>query len=312
MRVLFLILLALSVALGLGVPSGGHLKFLLPWLLGTMLFFNFLEIRIRFQDLFKRELIYYPLMVLVLLPALIYLLSFPLDKELRMGLFMIAIAPTAIGASVITALTGGNILLTVSNTVISNLLSIVYYPLLIRLYFHSSELTIPVLPMMIHLALVIVIPFALSFAFRELRKRIRGLDPFLTRAGRIAPFLLPLLVYIAASSSSKELRLLAPQVLITAGLFTLGVAVLYFAAGFLTGRNLPDRLSLAGSFGQKNTGLCILLAVNNFSPLTAVPATLYILFHHLIYMVLIGVTGAKKKKQSVKTETASDRSSGDS
>jgi predicted Na+-dependent transporter len=39
--------------------------------------------------------------------------------------------------------------------------------------------------------------------------------------------------------------------------------------------------------GQKNTGLCILVTMTNFSPIAAIPATIYIIVHHLINSLLI-------------------------
>ncbi|HOV14702.1 MAG TPA: bile acid:sodium symporter, partial [Spirochaetota bacterium] len=138
MRKYFILFLLSSIVLGIVFPFGEKIKFILPYLLSTLLFFNFLDIDFKLKDVFKIELIYSFVAGTLIFPLLLFFFTLNLDTNFRIGLFLIAITPTAIGSSIIVKLIGGRVDLSIVITVINNFLSIVSYPIMLKIFFNNK------------------------------------------------------------------------------------------------------------------------------------------------------------------------------
>jgi predicted Na+-dependent transporter len=75
-------------------------------------------------------------------------------------------------------------------------------------------------------------------------------------------------------------------VLIAAGLYTLG---------WVLGKSLESKKTLAITMGHKNISLCIWLALSNFDPLAAIPPTAYIITQHIFNSLLIFIFSRQDK-----------------
>ncbi|OHD10130.1 MAG: hypothetical protein A2Z98_01370 [Spirochaetes bacterium GWB1_27_13] len=293
MKKTFIITILISIILGLIFPFGDKIKFLLPILLSILLFFNFYEVNFNLKDFLRLEMLYFLIFGLGVLPFIIFVSTFFLPQDFRLGLFLIAITPTAIGASVVVRLLGGNIPFTIANTVFYNFLSIISYPLLLNIYFNKVESSVPVKQIFFNLLTMILLPFIISTIF----KRIKIIKPFFSKVSKYINFLFIFIVFIAISSSAIYLRKTQFNILIIVILLTIVVAVLYFLTGFLLGKNIEYKKTLMSCLGQKNTGICIWIALSNFQPIVAISATLYIVIHHTINVILIYIFSRTNKKK---------------
>nr|HPO49354.1 bile acid:sodium symporter [Spirochaetota bacterium] len=279
----FIIFLLSSIFLGIILPFGNLLKPALPFFLGTLLFFSFIDIDFNFKSFFRIEILYSSLVTFVIAPAILFFATQNLDINYRIGLFLIAITPTAIGASIIVKITKGQFDFSIILTIFNNFISILAYPLLLKIYFNDDSTKVDFFSIFISLFMVITIPFFLSL----ITKKSYILRSKMKKASKYINFLFILVVYIAISSASHNFRDRNLSELLTIFPITFCIALTYFAAGFFLGKDIEIKKTLSSCMGQKNTGLCIMVALSNFSPLTAIPAAMYIIIHHLINAFII-------------------------
>lgn len=293
MKKLFIPSLLLAIILGLLLPYGAAAKNLIPYILGILLFFNFYSVSFTISDFLRKELLFYPLFVFLIVPAAVFFGTKALSPPFRTGLFLIALSPPAIAGIITTRFLKGDLKLTIITTVLYNLLAPLSYSLLTNVYFQSSGTAISMKKIFINLFLLMFIPFAAA----GLLKKIEKVKPIIQKITGPASMLFPIAVYIAISYSSNRIKSLAPVELISVFAFTFLTSALLYTAGFLSGKTMEQRKALAVAMGQKNTALCIWVGLANFDPLTVIPATFYVIIHHSINTVLLLINGRSNKNK---------------
>ncbi|MEK6796834.1 MAG: bile acid:sodium symporter [Spirochaetota bacterium] len=280
-----------SITAGFFFPQGSGLKPWMPFVLGIMLFFNFLSLTYERRRFVRAELLVFPLLAWGILPPLVLLIArifFP--PEIASGFFLAVITPPAISAVVMASLMGGERELPIVNSVVFNLLSPIAYTVLAGLYLSALSVHVPVRAIITEVGLVVLVPFVFSLIIR----RIPPVCRTLTRVSTFYnPFSMMVVVYTSAALAAPRIKTLSvPMVLaILSGVFI--IACIFYSAGLFLGNGPTHRRSFAVAVGQKNVGLGMMVAVNNFSPLTAVPVMLYLVSHHLINGILL-ISGSRR------------------
>lgn len=292
MKKYFLPLLFATIALGIIFPAGRHFKPILPFLLSTLLFFNFYHMKLEVRHFIQRGTLIYFLLVLLLLPWLVFNATQTLSEAFRIGIFLSAISPAAISGPIIVGMIKGSREIAVANVVIFNLLAPFSYTILMKLYFQAGELNIPIWPLMSKLLMMVFLPFILSLALKQ-SQRLSG--P-IQRISAYANVFFLLMIYTAISSSALSLRQVPGKELFWLVGTIFLIAGSFYLSGFLFGGTLGARKALAVNMGQKNCSLCIWLALANFGPLAAIPPTIYIIMHHLLNSSLIFYFNRKRSK----------------
>ncbi|PID58324.1 hypothetical protein CSB45_04455 [candidate division KSB3 bacterium] len=283
MKKYFLLLLFAAIMLGIIFPLGRHVKPSIPYLLATLMFFNFYHMKFAAQHFFQRGVPIYCLLVLFVFPWLIFTATKTFPAPFRIGMFLSAISPAAISGPVIVGLIRGSREIAVTNVVIFNLLAPFSYPILMKSYFQTNDLTIPFWPLISKLLMLVFLPFILSC----LAKRSQGLNGLIQGFSGSSHAILLLIIYIAISSSSVSLRHIPARDL---ALLTITIVLLagsFYLSGYLSGRGLDMKKALGSTLGHKNCSLCIWLALANFDPLAAIPPTVYMITQHLFNTLLI-------------------------
>lgn len=292
MKKIFIPLLFLTVVIALIFPKGSDYKFLIPYFLSLLFFFNFYAIKFEFKSVLNLELLIYVAVVLIVNPIIVYFSSFMLDYEFRIGLFLIAISPTAIASPIIIKYLKGNLEFSVTNIIVFNLLSPLSYTLLLKLFFRDSQFDISIYKIVSSLTIIVFIPFVLATVVKKITPQNR----VLLKISHYAGFLFLATVYLSVSSSALELRAVEPAQLARLFAYVIGAALILYTAGFVFGKNVESKKTLAVSMGQKNTALCIWIALFNFSPLAAIPPTIYIIVHHSINTIVMLFFQQKEKR----------------
>ncbi|MBI4979362.1 MAG: bile acid:sodium symporter [Spirochaetes bacterium] len=282
-----------AVIAGFLFPQGSAGKPVIPFVLGAMLYFNFLALTLELKSFVRYELAAFPVIVWGILPPLALLAGRMLPGEIATGFFLAVITPPAVSGVVMASLMGGEKELPVVNAVIYNLLSPIAYTVLTGVWLSAAAVAVPVKAILTEVGSVVIIPFVISIIVRRL--------PAVDRISKnIAPFYNPLamifIVYTSIAVASPRFRALPLLTALGIFGFVFCVASVLYAAGFIIGKDPSHRRSLAVSLGQKNVGLGMLVALNNFSPLAAVPVVLYLISHHIINSVLIITRGTVAKK----------------
>lgn len=293
-RIYLSISIFIAIILGFIFNIPSNFKICIPIILAILMLFNFLKIEYRLKHFLKFELLFPLFFTLLILPFILYFITKPLALSMRLGLFLILITPSAIASPIVTKLINGNTEFSVANMLIYNFIAPLSYPLLLKLYFNSSGISISVVTIFIKLILIIFLPFLIAIIiskFISVKKIILKFN--------VSNYLLVLLIFIIVSISSSKIKNSEFKSLFYIISFTAIIALVNYSIGFLIGKNLKMKKTIAVSLGQKNTGLCI-MAIANFDiaiyPFIYLPTIIYIIFHHLISAILILFYSKKIKK----------------
>lgn len=199
-------------------------------------------------------------------------LLIPLSPELALGFIVVACAPGAMASNVIVYLAGGAVAYSVSLTTIATFLSPLLTPALVKLL-GGVFLSIEFWPMMQTIIYTVLIPLLGGMVLRRL------LGNRLEVARQIAPAVAAVAIVIICSyavAANQE------RIANLGGLVMLAV-ILINALGYFAGWGLArlyrfdyrHRLALAVEIGMQNAGLGVALALEHFTPETALPGALF-------------------------------------
>lgn len=287
----------LAIATGLFFPYGQGLKFILPYLLSGLIFIQFVSMKLTLDDLryfFKKQVLFLIILNFIISPVVIYFLSIKLGSDIRSGLFLIAIAPTAIGSSVVISIVGGDIKLAIVNTIVTNLLTPFTYSILFTIFFSENVIQVPVKIIFVKLLIMIIIPFIIAIVLKVLDYKLkfvqenkRYMDPVTKIMPYISQYFLIFMIYIAVSSASVNFKNTETLSFIIIAFFTILLSISLFTIGFFMSSKSETRLACSITAGQKNTALSIFIALEYLNPIASIPPTLYIIIHHLINSFII-------------------------
>lgn len=209
-----------------------------------------------------------------IMPVLGFLAAYlsPLEPGVALGFVIVGCAPGAMASNVIVFLAGGAVAYSIALTSFATLLSPVVTPGLVELL-GGVFLPIPFWPMMLTILKVVLLPLMVGMVVR------RCLGARLEAAKEIAPAVavISIVVIIGYAVAANQERIGS------VGWLVFGLVVVVNGLGFLAGWYLArvygfDRryqLALMIEIGMQNAGLGVALALEHFSPETALPAALF-------------------------------------
>jgi len=281
-RNLFYIVSFCAVLCGLLIPQLALFSPSIPYLIGLMLFINFLEIRTDPGKLFRKELLVtVPLSAFIMPLFAYYVLSRDFIVEYRIGLFLAAIAPSGIIMLILSRFVQHkDYNLIISNFFATQFGVILYLPFMVR-WILGAEVNIDVVHLFFQTAALILTPYAGSIIVKRIfnQKAIES-------AINIGNNALLLLIFLIISSS---IGAAAHELVWDVGLlklfgFVISIYLIQGCVGFIFGtvlRSKDIRNSLALTTSSRNIQLVLGLAIINFPPLAIVPLVLGIISHHL-------------------------------
>ena len=175
MVLLFCLTTGLAVIFGLGFPQTGQYAVYIPYLIGVLLFFNFLDVKIQLRRSYPWLLIVALFLSAAAIPGLTYyFLSVPFSGPYRTGLLLVACAPTGITTLVLGRyIRGSNYNLVLSTFFFITFASVFYIPFLLE-FLLDQDIRLETSPytLLVQLALLVVLPYLLSqIAVRFLRQQ---------------------------------------------------------------------------------------------------------------------------------------------
>ena len=273
-----------AIALGIIFPSPPEIKKFLPFILALLLLSSFLKINMSARIFMRPQLLAWPVIALGITPAAVFFLTQGFNTDLRLGLMIAAVTPSAIASPVVSDMIGGDRELSIAQVLVSNILSPGAYALILYLYFSAGSIQIPVIPLVRDIGLLIALPFLASRLINRSQK-IRGIA--LKGFRHFNPVAFIAIIFIAVSASSAQLRTLPVKELIILLASSCTLAAFYFSCGALIPGTLEVKKSLAVGLGHKNNSLAIWVALSNFNPAVVLPMVAYLIFHHVINGLLI-------------------------
>ncbi|MEU6735281.1 bile acid:sodium symporter family protein [Streptomyces physcomitrii] len=281
---LFPVLVLAAGALGLTVPDAftGHGE-QVPYLLGVVMFLMGLTMTGKdFQGVVRRPwavglglVAHY-----VIMPGLGWLVAHALglSPQLAAGVILVGCAPSGTASNVVTYLARGDVALSVSVATVSTVVAPLVTPPL-TLLLAGEYLPVDTGSMMTDILKTVLLPVCAGLLVRLFAGR--WVDRVLGALPWLSALTVALIVAIVVAGSAEALKSAAALVLLAVVLHNgLGLALGY-GAGKLARLGAPASRAMAFEVGMQNSGLAASLASAHFSPLAALPAAVFSVWHNI-------------------------------
>ncbi|MDE6753326.1 MAG: transporter [Muribaculaceae bacterium] len=264
-------------------PWMGHLTFLSPYLIFTMLFITYCKLKI--SDFKPNRFEMTLLITQIILAAVFYFLTFFWNKTLAEGIFVCFIIPTATAAPVITAMLGGSISKVATYSLMCNAFVAVAGPLVFAAIGEHSDITFLKSFKMIlsQVFPLILAPLALALILRyvspKIHSKIVGMQQLSFYLWAVSLFI------VVGSCVSFAIKNWTPQATVTMILLSLGALIaclIQFKLGRIIGGKFGDKVAGGQGLGQKNTVLAVWLALAYLNPLSSIAPASYVAWQNII------------------------------
>ena len=218
----------------------------------------------------------------IIMPVVAFALAkiFSLDVALTAGIILLGTVPGGTASDVITFLANGDVALSVSLTAISTVLSPVLTPI-ITLLLIGNQIHFNPVDMFISILQIVIVPIALglllNYKFSDFCDKLKEYLPGLSS-------LVVCIIVAGVIGANKQ------AILSSSGIIIVVIILLYFMgmflgfiAGYLTGMEKKQIITVAIELAFQNSGLSTSLAKTHFPslPQATVPGALYSVWQNL-------------------------------
>lgn len=277
------LILILAILAGVLLNQAAALSFLIKWLLAAMLFFSFLKLKISVKEISAKHLIIAFGNVVFATLVFFSLKSFNLWVALASSI--IALAPTAIAAPVMTSMLKGDVTWVALSTIVTNLLVSALIPFYIPYVYGINNYVNPMV-LIQSLFIIFFIPFALAMYIQKYSKIFLE---FFSRFKKATYSLFVTNIFLASAKSTHYIMYETQEdkevIILIAG-FTALMCILNFAIGFLLGGK-KRKLESGLAFGQKNTMFSVWISLTYLNPLVSLAPMSYVLFQNAFLSFLM-------------------------
>lgn len=217
----------------------------------------------------------------------------PMSPEVAAGVILVGSCPGGTSSNVMTYLAKGDVALSVACTSVTTLMAPIVTPFLM-LMLASEYLPVDAWAMFQSIVKVVLFPLALGFAAQKLLPAfVRAAVPALPLVS-VTGIVLIVAAVVGASKGA----------IVQSGMMIFAVVVLHnmlgyligFIAARLAGLDLAARKAIAIETGMQNSGLAAALATAYFSPLTAVPAAIFSVWHNISGALVANILSRMKAR----------------
>lgn len=216
----------------------------------------------------------------IIMPLTAFLLAttFNFSTELTIGLMLVGSTAGGTASNVMAYLAKGDLALSVSMTLVSTFLAVFLLPLLTWFYIGQS-VEVPVLGMLLSLVKLILLPVVIGMLLKHFfHKQLKTIEPIFPI---FSMFTIVLIIAIVVALNQPNLSNLLWLLVLAVILHnTIGLISGYGLAK-LFGHNDKTARTLAIEVGMQNSGLSVALAMQYFSPLSALPGAMFSIWHNI-------------------------------
>ena len=229
------------------------------------------------------------------MPLSAFLISklFNLPAPFTAGMVLVGCSPGGTASNVICYLAKGNVALSITLTLASTLLAILFTPSLTWLYLHEL-IPVPFWNMLMSVLQIVLLPVLIGTVINTLwGNRLRKLAHVFPLVSSLAIVLI--IAIVVGLNKSK---------LLDVGLIIICSVILHNLFGLICGYWLPKLLgyntqtcrTLSIEVGMQNSGLSVALAAKYFMAAAAIPGALFSVWHNLSGSILAGYWGSRSQK----------------
>ena len=203
---------------------------------------------------------------------------FGFNTELTVGMLLVGSVAGGTSSNIMCYLAKGDTALSISMTAISTLLGVVLTPFLVSLMIGTS-VDVPVSSMLMSLFKIVLLPVAAGVVMNALfSKFVRKAEVIFPYISMFAIVLIIAIVVALSSSKLVEVGLVVAAAVIIHN--SIGLVLGYWVT-YLLGFDARVCRTIAFEVGLQNSGLAAALAVKFFTPLAALPGTLFSVWHNI-------------------------------
>lgn len=216
----------------------------------------------------------------VLMPAIAWLIarSVGLPEEVQLGFIVLGCCPGGTASNVIVYLARGNVALSVTMTACSTVAAVFLTPFLIQLL-GSRVVPVDAWALFRSVVTIVLVPVSVGLLVHVL------LGKRAARINEVFPAVSVVIIVLVIAAVVGLSHNVLPQVGLVLGGAVLLHNLLGLGSGYLlawgAGLSSEDRRTVAIEVGMQNSGLGVALASQHFSPLAALPASLFSVVHNL-------------------------------
>ncbi len=266
---------------------------------------DFSEVFQRPKDVLFGVCAHYLIMPLI---AFALCLVFRLPGPVAVGVILVGCCPSGTSSNVMCYLAKGDVALGVSIGAVSTLIAPLMLPLILWLL-AGRWVVIPTASLFLNVVEIVILPIVLGVLVNTLfGKQVQQATEALPLVSTLA---IILIAGGVVAANSAKLFALGTLILIPVVILhnLLGYALGFFFSRLL-GMNHPKSRAITFEVGMQNSALGVTLAMNFFSPIAAVPGTLFSVWHNMSGSALATFWAGQTKKrasQSPANATASVR-----
>ncbi|MFI7009624.1 bile acid:sodium symporter family protein [Streptomyces sp. NPDC050145] len=216
----------------------------------------------------------------VIMPGLGWLIAHALGlpPQLAAGVILVGCAPSGTSSNVVTYLARGDVALSVSVATVSTVLAPLVTPPL-TLLLAGAYLPVDAASMMTDILKTVLLPVLAGLVVRLVLGR------YVDRLLKVLPWLSALtvavIVAVVVAGSAEAIKSAAGLVLLAVVLHNGLGLLLGYGAGKAARLGAPSSRAMAFEVGMQNSGLAASLATAHFSPLAALPAAVFSVWHNV-------------------------------
>lgn len=266
---------------GIFHPFFGQFAYLTPYLIFAMLFLTYSKMHLK--QIRPSTLHIWLILVQVIGSVGLYLLLLPVDKVLAQGAMVCIIAPTASAAAVITGMLKGNVESLTAFSLLSNLATALFTPLIFSITGETNSLSFATGMFTISKSVlsVILIPISVVVALKIFAPKVTEV----VAKYSIVSFFIWTFALAVASGRTVSFIIMQNNGNITMEIFlaveALIICAVLFATGKIIGKKYNNTIAGGQGLGQKNTILAIWMAQTYMNPLSSIAPGIYILWQNI-------------------------------
>jgi len=208
---------------------------------------------------------------------------FGFDTELTIGMLLVGSVAGGTASNVMCYLAKGDTALSISMTAISTLLGVLFTPFLISMMIGKS-VDVPVASMLISLFKIVLFPVAVGVLLNTFfAKYVRKAEPVFPYISMFAIIFIIAIVVALSASKLAEVGLIVAGAVILHN--SIGLILGYWVT-YLLGFNSKICRTVAFEVGLQNSGLAAALAIKFFTPMSALPGTIFSIWHNISGSIL--------------------------
>lgn len=225
------------------------------------------------------------------LTALLITQLFKFDTEVTIGMLLVGSVAGGTASNVMCYLAKGDTALSISMTATSTLFGVVFTPLLVALLV-GQGVDIPVLAMLISLVKIVLVPVTLGVILNTfLYDKVVRIQPFLPY---VSMFTIIFIIAIVVALSAGRLDEVAPLLVLAVIIQNITGLVLGYGVSRLLGFDEKVCRTISLEVGLQNSGLATALAIKFFTPVAALPGTIFSIWHNVSGAVLASYWSKKR------------------